>query len=195
VISSTHTLLALALFTRKGEKGRNWSTFTGSVIPDAFIYVCATWLIFVKKVPQQTLWNEIYFDTPMQTTASIFNSVPLYLALLGIGLAFRKSVWGMCALFFALAALSHIALDFPVHNHDAYAHFWPLSDWKFFSPISYYETHLYGNWVGMVDAFIAIGAIYVLWRRFDKTWVRVILGIFLALTIGMLAMRLRMLLS
>ena len=189
VISSTHTLLALALFTRKDEKVRNWNVFAGSVIPDSFIYVGWLVLTYVYKIPKETIWDEVYFDEPMQTIASLFNSVPLYVAILGIGFYFRKTIWGMAMMFFGLAALSHIALDFPVHNHDAYAHFQPFTDWKFISPISYYERHLHGNMVGLVDAGLAIGASVVLWRRFDQKWVHGILALMILAMITMTVLR------
>ena len=37
------------------------------------------------------------------------------------------------------AALVHLTLDFPLHNDDARAHFWPLTNWKFTSPVSYWD--------------------------------------------------------
>jgi len=190
MISTTHTLLALAVFTRKGDKVRNRSVFWGSVIPDAFIYIAWVILTFFMKVPQSTIWNDIYFDEPMQTFASIFNSIPIYIALLGIGYHYRSAVLGKALMFFSLAALSHISLDFPVHNHDAYAHFWPVSDWRFFSPISYYEEHLHGRTVGMIDLAIGIVASLFVWKRFDKIWVRSVLGLLILLMTLLILMRL-----
>ncbi len=38
---------------------------------------------------------------------------------------------------FAGAGLLHLALDFPLHTHDARMHFWPLSTWVFESTLSY----------------------------------------------------------
>jgi len=177
VNSPTHSLLALALLSKKDAKRRNWIIFAGSLIPDAFIYICWLWLTFIRKEPQRRIWDEIYFDAPMQLTASIFNSVPIYASLLFIGLLMRGKVWGKLLLVFSLAALIHIATDFPVHNHDAYAHFWPISDWRFISPFSYYETEHHAGIVSAIEAFIALAAIIVLWRRFPKArWVKIILG-------------------
>ena len=193
--SPTHSLVALALLSRKGETRRNWAVFFGSLIPDLFIYVGWVWLTFVQGQDQAKIWNEIYFDQPMQTIASLFNSIPVYLAFLAIGIGFRQKVWGMVLMFFSLAALLHISMDFPVHAHDAYAHFWPISEWRFHSPLSYYETHLHGNWVGLFESFLCLVAIYVLWKRFPKLWVKILLGIFLVLTILMMTVRLRMLLG
>ena len=164
------------------------------VYPWVSIYVCWVWLTFIRGEPQQKIWDEIYFNPPMQLTAAIFNSVPIYATLAFIGALYRKTVWGLLLLFFALAALIHIALDFPVHGHDAYAHFWPITDWKFHSPISYWEVDHHANWVGLIEVFFCLGAIYVLWNRFAQLWVRITLGTCLAFTILILGIRLSSLL-
>lgn len=179
--SPTHSLIALAILAKPGQTKRNWAVFLGSLIPDLFIYVCWLWLTLVDKQPQNKIWNEIYFDAPMQLTASIFNSVPLYAALAICAYFFVTSKWRIPILCFGLAALIHIAFDFPVHAHDAYAHFWPFSDWKFHSPVSYYEADHHAGWVSLIETILALTSIVVLWRRFPKNWVRFILGFFAVL--------------
>ena len=150
--------------------------FAGSIIPDVFIYVCWLWLTFVEGESQSRIWDEIYFDAPMQLTASLFNSVPIYVTLALIGYWQRTKVWGVLLLVFALAALIHIAFDIPVHGHDAYAHFWPFTEWKFHSPFSYWEVDHHARWVSLIEAVIALCAITILWKRFPRYWVRGILG-------------------
>jgi len=140
--------------------------------------VCWLWLTLVERQPQNKIWDEIYFDAPMQLTASIFNSIPLY-AFIGLAAwLILKSRWKILIGCFALAALVHIAFDFPVHTHDAYAHFWPFSDWKFHSPFSYYEADNHGAMVNLIETIIALTCITVLWRRFPKPQTRRILIIF-----------------
>ncbi len=175
--SPTHSLVALALLTRTGEKRRNWAVFIGSLIPDAFIYLCWLWLTFIRNEPQRKIWDEIYFNPPMQLTASVFNSIPIYSLLLAIGFWQRQRIWGKLSMFFAAAALLHIAFDFPVHAHDAHAHFWPFSNWKFHSPFSYWEMHLHAKWVGLFEALIGLASIAVLWNRFRRPVVKLLLVI------------------
>jgi len=175
MMSPTHTIMALAILGRTGKPKRNWAAFIGSIIPDAFIYICASWLIGIKGVTHQQMWNEIYFDPPMQLTASVFNSIPLYIVLAGIGWSFRAKLWARIIMFFALAALIHIAFDFPVHNDDAYAHFWPLSDWRFISPVSYWDKDHHAGIISIIESLIAFATVAILWNRFPKTWVRILL--------------------
>lgn len=187
----THSLLALALLSKRGQTKRNWAVLIGSLIPDAIIYIWAPYQMWVKGVDGRTLWDQLYFEAPMQNAVALVNSITIYLALAAIGLAARAKLWGQLLLVFALAALIHIATDLPVHGHDAYRHFWPLSDWRFYSPISYWETDLHAGWVSLVEAIIGLVCIAVLWRRFPKLWVKIILGILAALYIVMqLALRL-----
>ena len=191
--SPTHSLLALALLSKGGQTKRNWAVFIGSIIPDAAIYLWAPYQMFVKGVDGRTLWNELYFQPPMQTAIALFNSIPIYVVMAIIGWsAFYKiqaaKIWGKLVMFFALAALIHMATDLPVHGHDAYRHFWPLTDWRFHSPVSYWEADLHAGWVSLVEAIIGLTCIVVLWRRFPKLWVKVILALLAAAYLAMQVM-------
>ena len=177
MISTTHSVLALAALSKADDKSRNWAIFTGSALPDLVIYIWAPYQILIRKVDSQTLWNDLYFQAPMQNLIAYFNSVPIYATFAVLGFTQRRKIWGALMLVFALAALLHIATDLPVHNHDAYRHFWPLSDWRFISPLSYYEADHHGRWVSFVEAIIAAMSIFILWRRFPKLSTRIILAL------------------
>ncbi len=124
----------------------------------------------------------------MQNLIAYFNSIPIYTALAIMGYILRGKIWGKLTLFFALAALTHMATDLPVHSHDAYRHFWPISDWRFISPLSYYEADHHGAWVGFIEACLSLICIALLWRRFPKLWVQCLLGL-LAITYIFLQMQ------
>jgi len=177
VNSPTHTLLALALLSKCNDKKRNWAVFAGSIIPDATIYLWAPYQRLVNGVSGEEMWRELYFAAPMQNLIAYFNSIPIYGALAVLGYVMRAKTWGKLVLFFALAALIHMATDMPVHNHDAYRHFWPFSDWRFISPYSYYEREHHAGWVSLIEAAIALISIVVLWRRFPKLWIKILLGL------------------
>jgi hypothetical protein len=183
--SPTHSLLALALLSKRGHTRRNWAVFIGSLIPDAAIYLWAPYQMFIKGESQRRIWDTLYFEPPMQTLIALFNSIPIYAALAALGFWARGKIWGQLVLFFALAALIHMATDLPVHGHDAYRHFWPLSDWRFFSPFSYWEADHHAGWVSLIEAVMAIAAIIVLWRRFPKLWVKITLGVLAVLYIAL----------
>ena len=181
--SPTHSLLALALLSKRGETKQNWAVLIGSFIPDAVIYIWAPWQSLVNGVSGEEMWRELYFQPSMQNMIAVVNSIPIYAALAILGFVMWAKLWGKLLLFFALAALIHMATDLPVHGHDAYRHFWPLSDWRFYSPFSYYERDLHSGWVSAVETLIALVSIVVLWKRFPRLWVRIILSIFAILYI------------
>ncbi len=184
--SPTHSLLALALLSKKDSPKRNWAVFLGSFIPDLAIYLWAPYQKFVNGVSGEDMWRELYFQAPMQNLIAYFNSIPIYLALLAFGWVSRTKIWGQMLLFFAAAALIHMATDLPVHAEDAYRHFWPLTDWRFFSPLSYWDKGHHAGWVNLIEAVIAFASIAVLWRRFPKLWVKIVLGLVTVLYAAMI---------
>jgi len=187
MMSPTHSLLALALLSKAGETKRNWAVLIGSVTPDLAIYLWAPYQYFINDVSGQELWGELYFAPPMQNLIAYFNSIPIYATLAFIGWVARGKIWGKLLLFFSLAALIHMATDLPVHADDAYRHFWPLSDWRFYSPLSYWDNDHHAGWVSLIDIAIALGSIFILWRRFSKLWVKVILGLLMLFYVAILS--------
>ncbi|MEM1236656.1 MAG: cobalamin biosynthesis protein CobQ [Pseudomonadota bacterium] len=137
----------------------------GAIIPDASLYVLAGWELFVKGTPDSVVFGQMYFSDEWQQIFAIDNSFVLWGLALCAALYFR-SAW---ALAFTGAAILHIAFDFPLHNEDARMHFWPLSDWKFYSPISYWDSSSGGQFVGVIElALVLIMTVY-LFRRF-RSW-------------------------
>jgi hypothetical protein len=80
------------------------------------------------------------------------NSFILWGLALGAALWWRKPV--MIAFFGA--ALLHLAFDCPLHNGYARIQFWPLTDWVFPSPISYWDSRYHANIIGPLELGIAM---------------------------------------
>ena len=188
--TQTHVLLALAVLTKKSSPRRNRAVFFGALIPDAFIYIA--WAYYTLSGNSQThIWDVLYFQNPTQFWDALFNSIPVFLGVAGLGwlLARKTENWklaGQCICVFGLAALIHIVTDFPVHASDAHRHFWPLSDWRFYSPMSYWEADHHAPWVNIGEAILGGFICLVLWRRFDTKWTRILLGVLIILYIAML---------
>ena len=186
----THTLLALAALARRNTPRRNLAILAGSLLPDLFIYLAWPWLTFVRGESQTRIWEDIYFDAPMQAWGALFNSAPLYAGVALGGWLARTTLAGRLALLFALAALIHIATDLPVHAEDAHRHVWPLTDWRFHSPLSYWNSAHHARWVGSAESLLGLGLCAVLWKRFSALWVHVVLAILAALYLANLVLRL-----
>lgn len=172
----THLLVGASLFARPGESARNAAVLAGALLPDLAIYVL--WGgARAAGYSEAAVWSVLYPDALWQTLITIGNSAPLYAAIGVIGAVLRRPAVRL----FALAALAHLALDFPVHAGDAHAHFWPISDWRFESPLSYWNPRHHGEIVRLVEMAFAVGLVGLLWRRFESRVVRAALCAALAL--------------
>ncbi|WP_136660248.1 hypothetical protein [Nitratireductor sp. XY-223] len=173
--TQTHVLLAAAILAKPGEPARNTAVIAGALVPDLAIYTLFVWSKFAG-VPERTVWSELYFQPPWSDAVTVGNSAPLYVLVLLIGLVASRWLRPAALLtFFALAALIHLATDLPVHVNDAHAHFWPFSDWRFRSPVSYWNPSHNGNLFALVEIGIGILLSFILWRRFHALWVRALL--------------------
>ncbi|GHA92596.1 hypothetical protein GCM10009069_14520 [Algimonas arctica] len=179
----THALVALAAFSQHGDRPRNLWVLAGALIPDLIVFLWAPWQRWGLRKDWDSIWTQHYFEEPMQTLIAMFNSVPIYAALLAFAWWQRSTKWGLWLMVFSLAALLHIGLDAPVHGHDAYRHFWPFSDWRFYSPVSYWEADLHARWVSLIEAVLVLISATMLWRRFPNRWVKITLFILLAFTL------------
>jgi len=179
----THAIVALAALSKREDRKRNWWVLAGALIPDIAIFLWAPWQRWGLGRDWGAIWDQHYFEAPMQTLIALFNSVPIYAALLALAWWQRSTRWGTLLLVFCLAALFHIALDMPVHGHDAYRHFWPLSDWRFYSPVSYWESDLHARYVSVIEAVIVIISAVILWRRFPMLWVKIAVSLIALLTL------------
>lgn len=180
MMTQTHLLLAAALFARPKRLRRNSAVIAGALVPDAAIFVLFGWAV-ATGIPQETLWREIYWQEPWQTWTAVGNSVPLYLTGLLISVALinpsdGRPRWQALPPLFCLAALTHLAGDFPLHNDDAHQHFWPLSEWRFYSPVSYWDPDHHSGIVAPLETLLGLALSIVLFRRFQNIWVRVVLG-------------------
>lgn len=161
-------LTAAALLTKSVDRRRNWAIVMGGLLPDVSIFALVGWARLVEDVPHRQIWRELYWQEPWQTLSAISNSFVIW-ALVAL-LAYQFG-WHL-VLLIAGAVLVHLGLDFPFHADDAHKHFWPLTDWRFFSPLSYWDGHHHSRWVGMLELGLVLASMALLWRRFSNRIVR-----------------------
>ena len=73
---------------------------------------------------------------------------------------------------FAGAGFLHLTLDFPLHHDDGRSHFWPVSDWIFESPVSYWDPNTHGGIFSVFEIALCIALLTLLWRRFSGNFAR-----------------------
>lgn len=85
---------------------------------------------------------------------------------------------------FAGSALLHSVIDFLVHREDAHMQFWPLTEWRFVSPVSYWDPVHYGNWFSLFEAALGLVMAVMLFRRYRNVLARIALAIAILLYVS-----------
>ncbi len=141
-----HAIVNLLLFRKKTRESQTLAIVTGALAPDVPMVVFYIWSRLAGRT-EQVIWRHDYFDPGWQSVFDAFHSFPV----LGLAwLAAWRAGWSSTCAFFGSMFL-HACFDFPVHHADAHRHFLPLSDWRFLSPISYWDPAWHGQVVGAIE--------------------------------------------
>ena len=182
MITTSHMLMAAFATTR--PRMRAWMIFVGwfgGLFPDLpmFAMVGASRMMDGKV----NLWRQpdgLYWTDPWRTLTDLCHSIPIWtvLALAGL-LGWRRggprlALAGQALLVFAAGAFIHSLADLLVHTQDAHAHFLPLSDWRFHSPVSYYQRDHFGREFSVLELGLALVATWFLFRWFRSWTVRIV---------------------
>ncbi len=160
--TQSHTIINLALLSRRDKPHHHRYALIGAILPDLPMFLFFAVETFILRTPQRELWNTRYFMPAWQNFFDLFNSIPLILLVLGIGYYLLNSekitvlAWSM---------LIHCIFDFFLHNDDAHHHFFPLSDFAFESPVSYWDAAHYGNIVAPIEVCATLAVSVYLFRR------------------------------
>jgi hypothetical protein len=169
----SHILWGAAAFARAGNRKVVIAALAGGLAPDISLYVMAVWALFVQGIPPETVFGEYYFSKEWMGVFSYDNSLVLW------GIVLLWAVWAKQArvVAFAGAGMLHLVTDFLLHHSDARPHFWPLTDWIFTSPVSYWNPAFYGRIIAPVEMAADLVCCVVLWRRFPGRRVRALLAV------------------
>lgn len=187
MITTSHVIYNWALGERLANSRFKQTLNTKGLVFGGFLPDCPTYLFFIVQglilqTSQQELWDTLYFDSVWSPFITLSHSLIIWPLLLALSYATTRSV-----LFsISLGALFHIIVDFFVHAKDAYRHFWPLSDWQWHSPISYWDPSYYGNIISLVDALVILFLLGYLYTKIRNKWLLrsiILCGIFYLLLI------------
>ncbi|MDT9190159.1 hypothetical protein H4N54_17580 [Limnospira fusiformis KN01] len=152
----SHAIINLALLANSSQPDANLFIVLGGILPDIPIFVFYGWAKFIAKMPESQIWSDAYNSQHIQRIVAIFHSIPL--AILAWAIAFKLG-W-LIAQVLCISIIWHNLLDFPVHNDDAHRHFFPLSNYRFISPISYWDPRHYGSLVSLMELLLVLWASY-----------------------------------
>ena len=175
----THLIMSAVLFAKPEQSKVTTAALLGGLIPDVSLYFMFFWHQFILGTPTKTIFDKLYFSDYWQKIFALDNSFIVWGIFLGLAL-FLKSGWAIAV---SGAALVHLLCDFPLHVDDARAHFWPLTMWKFESPISYWDSNHHGNIVSTLEILLVCLMLGILWRRFETQIPRIYIALAGVITI------------
>lgn len=153
-MTPSHIAASLLVWRHEG----NWSDLAavvaGAVVPDATMFLFYGYQKIVGTT-EESIWNERYFLDHWQYLFDVFNSFPIALVLL-LGAWRFECRWLQLLL---VSAMLHMIFDLPLHHDDGHRHFLPLTNWRFESPISYWDPKHFGWIVAPVELLGSISAL------------------------------------
>jgi hypothetical protein len=175
--SQSHAILTTVLL-RLGSGERiirlrhlNPVIMAGALLPDLPLLVFFIYFTFVDVHTQAQLWNDCYYYPGWQLAINLFHSFPLWGLLTATAFLLKRPRLGL----FGLAGLLSSFEDLLLHSDDAHAHFWPISDYRFASPISYWDPEFHGAMASLGEIMAVVAASIWLWPRIETAWGRCLL--------------------
>jgi len=175
-----HLLLGTAAFGNPARRYTTAAALIGSLAPDISLYLLVGIALFIQQISPQVVFGELYFSDEWQQIFAVDNSFLIWGAVLALGLWWRRH-W---LIAFCAAGLLHLATDFALHNEDARMQFWPLTDWMFRSPFSYWDRRFGAAWIGPLEVVVSGLMLVILWRRYPGWWLRILFLGLMALELG-----------
>jgi len=184
--TQSHAILNIALLSKRGKPHLHSYAFLGAVIPDIPIFIFFAVETSFLQTSQRELWSTRYFMEAWQNFFDVFNAVPFILILIGIGYYLMRServtivAWSM---------LIHCSFDFLTHHDDGHHHFFPLSDFIFASPISYWDRNHHAGLFRPIELLAILAASVYLFPRLKTRLGRVVLVVINVLFLAFLLFR------
>lgn len=171
-----HVAINLLLLSRAPNHRKTAFIVCGALIPDLAIIVFYAWQL-ILGTPENVIWSVEYYRPLWQGWIDIFNSIPI--VSLAILICWYSRQYLLLVLFSSM--LLHIFGDLPLHHDDAHRHFFPLLEWRFESPVSYWDPAHHGHWASLFEFLAVVTASAIMYWRTPllRRWVMVIFAIYL----------------
>ena len=156
-----------------GHGSRAWRpVLAGSLLPDLPMFLFYVWQRGWLQRPDFEIWSTRYFEADWQLFFDAFNSLPVVV----VGLLLARWLGSPTLRLFFLSVGLHCVLDMLVHHDDAHRHFLPLTNWRFESPISYWDPAHFGHILAPFEALFTVMGAGLLVRSSEPTPVRWLAG-------------------
>ena len=157
---------------------RSKAVLWGSVLPDIPLGLLSLGYLayyrWVAPLPDGVdmlaHFDALYFTNPVWKAGHNFFHAPLIIlamVMVGVYAGRRGKGWGPALLWFALGCGLHSFFDIFTHHSDGPLLFFPLNwDWRFISPVSYWDSDYYGNIFAPVEHLLDLGILIY----FGRNW-------------------------
>jgi hypothetical protein len=152
VNTPSHYILNLALLSKTSASKSNVTITIGAIVPDVPIFIFYSIAKFVYKLPEKQIWTQTYYEPFWQNFVAIFHSIPLA----AIGMLSCLAIGSKPGAIFFASTILHSLCDLPVHHDDAHRHFFPFSDYRFISPLSYWDVNHHAKIVAFVELLMVL---------------------------------------
>ncbi|MDB9311748.1 hypothetical protein PN462_01445 [Spirulina sp. CS-785/01] len=143
----------------------------GAILPDVPIFAFYFVAKVIQKLPESEIWSTAYYQPFWQTIISLSHSFPV--GLFGLALCWYGG-WKWGSIFFTSMIL-HSCFDIPIHHDDAHRHFYPLSDYRFISPVSYWDPKHHGAIIALLEIILVCLVTPFVWTLLKTHWAKAIL--------------------
>ena len=138
-----------------------------AIAPDIGLYLC---VFLYALYSEYFLWNPtwetfrymfdvLYFEHPLWIFAYNFLHSPLVIVSFLCVTKFFKNYLGayyIIMYWFFIWCLLHTFFDIPLHHNDGPRIFYPISDYIFYSPVSYWNREYYAGYVIPVELWMCV---------------------------------------
>jgi uncharacterized membrane protein len=130
----------------------------GAIAPDVPLF--ALWLTQRLRGQVHEKWLRIDLERPWIDIIHATHSI--LLSGIGFALSVVFGAWPLAAFFGSM--MLHQVVDFPMHAEDAHRHFFPLSNWRWIAPFSYWDERYHARAVGLVEWAGVVAASVWMWK-------------------------------
>lgn len=161
-----HLILNLGVLGHRDRPQLSWPIMLGALMPDVAMFYFYIWTRFIQGYPDREIWDKLYFLPHWQNIFDLFNSIPIALIGMSVAVYYKKDELRV----FCASMILHCLQDLPLHHDDGHRHFWPLSNFRFESPVSYWDPQQNGVWGAGLETVLVVIACYWIIRRTRSRW-------------------------
>ncbi len=177
--TQTHALIGAYVFGMRDATLMTVGAVAG-MLPDLPMFVIVATLSAMGHDGQEIFGHD-YFQPWWQQINGVAHSLILWPLALVAALVARRAGpparWPAILLAATAAGLAHACIDFLCHREDAHMQLWPISSWKFISPVSYYDPAHFGGAMMVLEAGLGLLMAWRLFRIARRRWSRGLIGL------------------